>query len=221
MVPSIDRQQLSARIRRQARRLGWVGASGALLALLAALELFNVTLPALDQAEEIAVRIERINESPRNGAPIEGRRGSDAATQLEAFEGHFPERSGLNGTITKVHALAGAPNVELLRGEYQSETEKSLGLTRFQMNLPVNGSYAAIKTFLRGVLNEIPSAALDGISLQRKGPAEDTLETVIRISLYVREDAAPADAAPEPGKSEPAAQDQAPRTPAPGKGMSR
>ncbi len=200
MAPSINRQQLAARVRRQAHRLGWIGAGGVLLALLATLELLNVTLPALDQSAEIAARIERLDESPRRGAPIEGRRGSDATSQLEAFEGHFPERSELNATVAKVHALASAANVELLRGEYQTETEKSLGLTRFQMNLPVNGSYAATKTFLRGVLNEIPSAALDGINLQRKGPAEDTLETVIRISLYTREDAPAAEAARDSGK---------------------
>ena len=62
--------------------------------------------------------------------------------------------------------------------------EQGLNLLRYQITLPVKGSYISIRGFLRRVLNDIPSASLDGISLQRQNAGDEILEAQIRLSLF-------------------------------------
>lgn len=187
MAESFDRRQVTDWLRRLGCRLGWTGSGGVLLALLAGLELLVVTLPTADQTNETLAQIGRLQSGTRNGAPIAAATPSTAAAELESFEARFPARAELNAVLALVHELAARSGVELARGEYLLEREKGLGLSRYQISLPVTGPYVAIKAFMRAVLRDIPSASLDGFSLQRRSPGEEALEAVLRISVYSRE----------------------------------
>jgi hypothetical protein len=64
--------------------------------------------------------------------------------------------------------------------------EAGLDLLRYQITLPVKGSYASIRGFLRRVLRDIPSLSLDGIAIQRQNVGDEAVEVQIRFSLYHR-----------------------------------
>ena len=179
---------MSLRARRLWRRFGWQGAVGGALALLALAEFGGTTLPGLEQAEGLRTQIARLREPARAGAPIEqgGRAGTQA--QLDAFERFFPARAAANASLEQLFRISAEREVLLARGDYRLESDAELGLSRYQLSLPVSGPYSNVKAFLRQVLADMPWVSLDGISLQRPNAGEQSVETVLRLSLYLRND---------------------------------
>ena len=88
--------------------------------------------------------------------------------------------------LRDIHAAAEKETLVLERGEYRLIEEAGLDLLRYQITLPVKGSYASINAFVRRVLRDVPSLALDGISLQRQNAGEAAIEAQVRVSVFYR-----------------------------------
>lgn len=178
---------LRNKLRRLYHRLGLPGILGAVLVAIAVAEVLGTAVPAYRKGDELSDRIAKLRENPRLSQQIDSGPGTDPIAQLAAFERHFPPRTELPRQVEAIHRSAAAEEIQLLRGDYRLEADRELGVLRYQITLPFSGRYSRVRSFLRRVLQEIPNAAIDGISLQRQGVAEQDLESVIRISLFVRE----------------------------------
>ncbi len=186
MASNETSRQIERRARRLAHRLGWMGLGGGVLLLMAFIELMTGAWSVDAQSRDLQLRIARMQESPRLGRPIETKASGDATGQLDAFDAFFPARSKLADSLKKIYAAAAASSLTLPRGDYRLEVDRDLGLTRYQLTLPVNAQYSRIKQFVGTVLAELPNAALEGVSMQRSTTGDQELETVIRISLFFR-----------------------------------
>ena len=175
------------RLRRLAHRLGLPGLLGAALVAIAAVEMLGTAMPAYRKGDDISARLSKLRENPRLVQPIEDGPGTDPVAQLAAFERNFPPRMDLARQVEAIHRFAAAEEIQLLRGDYRLEADRELGILRYQITLPFSGRYGRVRAFARRILKEIPNASLDGISLQRQGVGEQELESVIRLSLFVRE----------------------------------
>ena len=180
------RTELSRDLRRLTLRLGWLGALAAVLLALAAIELSTETLPVLGEANELQERVRRVRESPRNRREIMRTRDSGPAEQVSAFERFFPEASELNRVLREIHAAAEKEKLVLERGEYKFSEEAGLGMLRYQITLPVKGTYPSIRAFMRRGLKDIPSVALDSVVLQRPNVGDEAIEAQIRFSAFYR-----------------------------------
>lgn len=178
--------QLIASLRRLGHRAGWLGAAGAALVLLAAAEALTVAHPAALEVADLEAQVLRLRESPRQRREITGGTGEDAGSQLEAFERFFPPQEEINRVVGEIHEAARQEKLSLDRGDYRLAEEQGLRLLRYQITLPVKGSYASIRGFLRRVLRELPSVSLDGVSLQRQNAGEELIEAQIRLSAFYR-----------------------------------
>ena len=178
------RDKLILDLRRGGARLGWMGAIGVAFALLAAVEWLSVSLPAASAMQELEAQLLLQRESPRGGREIGAAADGDPGAQIAAFEKFFPAASDINRLVAEVHRVAEKEGLLLDKGEYKLGEEQGLNILRYQINLPVRGSYQSIRAFLRRALLEIPSLSLDGISLQRQSAGEDVLEARIRLSLF-------------------------------------
>lgn len=184
----MTREWLSLRLRRMSHRLGPIGLLGVGLIVFAAAETLGTAVPAYREAADLAERIADMRAAPRLARQIEEGPGSDPVAQLVAFERYFPERGELTRAVDRIHRMAAAQELTLVRGDYRLEADRELGILRYQITLPVNGRYSKIKGFARQLLQDIPYSSLDGISIQRPGVGEQELECLIRISLFVREE---------------------------------
>ena len=180
------RAELSLRLRRISARLGLFGLVAAVLVALAATELFSVTLPAGSDASELEEQVRRLRESPRSGREIKRGEDNNPTMQIAAFERYFPPATQINTVLRDIHAAAEKETLVLERGEYRLIEEAGLDLLRYQITLPVKGSYASINAFVRRVLRDVPSLALDGISLQRQNAGEAAIEAQVRVSVFYR-----------------------------------
>ena len=66
--------------------------------------------------------------------------------------------------------------------------ERAGELTRYQIVLPVHGDYVHVRRFLASVLRDVPYAALDGVSFERKKVSDATIEARVRLSLFMEQE---------------------------------
>ena len=88
--------------------------------------------------------------------------------------------------VRELHAHAQSAGLLLERGEYLPVQEASTKLVRYQIVLPVKGSYPQVRSFLASAMRDMPELALDGIGFQREKGASAQLEVQLRFTAFLR-----------------------------------
>lgn len=180
--PLPTRDALANRLRWFAqRRLGWPAAA-ALLLVLAAAMVQAWWLPTLkaerdraQQRQRLRVELPRLNEAAPD-PEREALRWIDALPRVDQ-RGH------------QVRALierAQASGVTMERTDYAVQPDQTLPISRLNVSVPVQGSYAAVRRYLAGVLNDLPNAALESLQLERGDTRTDELRATARLMLLYR-----------------------------------
>jgi Tfp pilus assembly protein PilO len=107
------------------------------------------------------------------------------AQQLRAFYDFFPQYESLPGWLSRVNKAARGAGLNLDVGEYSMAQERGAKLARYQLTLPVKGSYGQIRGFIGEVLREIPASSLDDVSLKREKIGSEALDARIKLTLYL------------------------------------
>lgn len=160
-------------------RAGWPGLLGILLLAAAAYTQARL-LPQL-AAETEQLRDEAARLAARRTEPVK-REEPGLAARLSGA-GHTPE------AVARLFAAAAHAGLQLDQGEYRLQTDPAAGLTRYQITLPVEGSWPALREFLGQALNGDPALALEGITLNRPRVEERELQGVLRLTLYLSREA--------------------------------
>jgi hypothetical protein len=111
--------------------------------------------------------------------------GGDPKERLSRFYGYFAGPEALAGQLTRLHALARESGLEFRRAEYRMTSAGEQRLARYQIVIPVEGSYRAIRRFTARTLEEIPAFALSQVKFQRKRISEGAAEAQIVFTLYL------------------------------------
>jgi len=161
------------------RYLGVAGVLGVALALGAAAFYFSGLAPA---EERLALLRTELARSERGAAPA---RLAGPEETLAAFYGNFGARQAAPGALREVFAAAAAEGLAVEAGEYKMAREPGARLTRYQIVLPVRGSYLAIRRFLVRALNEVPGLALESFDMRRESIASRGVEARLQLTLYL------------------------------------
>lgn len=105
--------------------------------------------------------------------------------QLANFYGFFPAPQSTPEWLAKINEAARKNDISLSAGEYKFERRSGEQLARYQIILPVQGAYPQLRSFIDDVLQAVPAASLDEITLQRDSVAESMLEARVRLTLYL------------------------------------
>lgn len=92
--------------------------------------------------------------------------------------------------VLQVFRAARAFEIGLEAGEYRWQRDAHAETERYQIRLPVKGSYAAIRAFGERVLAELPFASLDEMTLKREAIDEEQLLATLQFSLHLHPGAA-------------------------------
>jgi Tfp pilus assembly protein PilO len=163
------------------RRLGWPAAVGAGLAVFAAVFWFSGLREAQaqlaqTQAEIVALRDGRTIDRDAERLGVQAR--------LAEFREFFPPAAAVPETLASIHDAAQAHGVLLERAEYKETRDKASPLVRYQVSLPLRGSYPQIRAWLADVMNGNASAVLEDFALKRDEVGSETLEARARLSIY-------------------------------------
>jgi uncharacterized small protein (DUF1192 family) len=180
---------MGAWLKRAVRKIGMLGVAGlALLAAAAALQTYGVK----PLEEKSALLQSRLARQAAQNRVSDARLARDAApaAKLAAFYRFFRTENKTTDWLARLDAIARASGVELSAADYKMEKTDS-HLSRYEIALPLSGSYAHIRIFLEKALEQIPVLSLDQISFRRKNAAESTVQAEARMTLHLVKDEAP------------------------------
>jgi hypothetical protein len=165
---------------RSLRRLGRPGIVGVGVLLSCAIFWASAVAPlkarlSRQNAEVAALQAKAVRNTA--GGPAQGGIGAF----YEFFAG------GKSGTdlLQEIFALAARAGIELQRGSYRYNLVSGERIARYEITLPVKGSYVQIRRFLASVLNEIPVASLDRVAFEKKRIGDPNVEAQLRLTLFL------------------------------------
>jgi len=74
--------------------------------------------------------------------------------------------------------------VQVKSASYKTQKTEAR-IERYEIVLPVAGSYGQIRDFLKRSLAEIPVLSLDQLTLKREGKNENQLQAEMRLTLHM------------------------------------
>jgi Tfp pilus assembly protein PilO len=162
---------------------GWLGLGLLLFTAgltLVAIQSTQSRLRGLDQ--EAADLKARLGARGVVAAPVTGR------SQLSNFYAFFPQTQNVPELLGRVNHAAIEHGLVLQKGEYKLSREADFHLARYQVTLPVSGDYTKVRGFVNDVLEAVPSAALDELTLKRESIDMPELESRVRFTLFLGTD---------------------------------
>ncbi len=168
-----------------ARYLGLPGLAGLALAVLAAVVFIGFILPAgakLERATSAVLDLQsRYNMELANpvvtALPVE--------SGLTSFYKLLPPEQSAVTLLGKIYKSASKESLSLTQGEYKFTREKAGHMGRYQIILPVKGSYIQVRKFIAKVLNALPTVALEGVSFKRETIGGTELEAKIQFTIFL------------------------------------
>jgi hypothetical protein len=154
-------------------RLGWPGALGIGLIAAALAADFLVLRPG---EAAWAEQIERNRIAALAAPDVKSAKGSGAA---------LPVAAAAEEVLRQLFAAAAANGLVLDQGDYTLSGEKAGDLHRYQISLPVAGSYPALRAFLAQALNDSPALALGHVEMERAVIEDAELVASLRFTLFL------------------------------------
>ena len=171
----------------QGARLGVAGKAGLSLFVVSIIIFIGVVLPQEKEIKVLKQRVETIkSRSPlqMNGKPGTGRKiGGDQA--LKIFYDFFPRIDSSPFWIGELVRVAKMHKVEMNSSEYHLNLGEGSRLARYEMVLPVHGTYPQIRAFISDALKSVPAMAISGINIKRRGVKSNQLEVGLKVNLYL------------------------------------
>ena len=172
------------RLRRAVHAMGWAAIGGIALAIFAAGFVVSNVMPLQANVTALRDRVQRLETQAGTQARIVEPGRPDA--RLAAFYEQLPPAEQAPEVVRRLHAHARDVGLDLERGDYRPLPDPSGRLMRYQVLLPVKGSYPQVKRFLAQAMHDTPGLALDAISLQRDQGGSPALEVQLRFTVFMR-----------------------------------
>jgi hypothetical protein len=188
---------MSARLRQLRDELGPMGLAS--LALLAATALFfSLVLKPLQERNQVL----ESTLARHAGRAAPGLPGA-ASGKLERFYEQLEKTEAPTDWLAKLYGIGKATGVELQSGSYRSVGAGNAGanagaerpgadraagggrIERYEIVLPVTGTYPQLRDFLKRALAEIPVLSLDQLTLKRESRDDGAVRAELKMTLYL------------------------------------
>lgn len=178
-------ENLVSRLRGFAAGLGAAGVVGIGFLVFGAALYASSVLPARDELKRLETRAARAARGGADGLAAGSNAVASSVEQLERFQRQFPAFSDAPALVLKLHSIAAANGIALEAGEYRLVKDRDWNIARYQITLPLKGSYPQVRLFLAQLLDEVPALSLDEISIKRDSISARTAETRVRLTVYL------------------------------------
>ena len=170
-------------VQRGLLKLRWPGLLGLALLLFALAFLALGVLPV--RARLAALEAERGQLSARLGSRGPGTEPATQGSQLANFYGFFPGAQALPELLRAIQRAAETHGLRLDKGEYRLSQEGNFPLARYLVTLPLRGGYSEVRGFVNDVLDTVPAAALEDMTLKRQAIGDSRVEARVRFVLFL------------------------------------
>lgn len=119
----------------------------------------------------------------RASAATPGQQAASPAEKLGAVYEYLNKPESTTDWLAKLYAIGSATGVELHSASYKTAAAGGR-LERYEIVVPLTGSYTQMRDFLKRSLAEIPVLSLDQISLKRETRRDGTVQAELRLTLH-------------------------------------
>ena len=162
-------------MKRIVERIGTAGVA-AIALLAAALAFSNFVVRPLEGRNSLL-----IETSARHGRKADA---SVSGEKVAAVYAYLQKEEGTTDWLAKLHGIGTATGVHLKSASYRTQAAEGR-IVRYEIALPVAGSYPQIREFLKRSLAEIPVLSLDQISLKRENRNDGAVQAELRLTLHM------------------------------------
>ena len=180
-------KMLAAALLRMAHQGGWPALAGGMLLVasiaivLSATEPTRAQIASLEQQrKQLRAPVDAPGSAQRAVAPL------SPQAQLQNFYASFPARSTLPAALMQLHRVANRVGLKATRADYRDTVETGTPLVRIKIEIPVSGSYGAIRIWIAELLKALPSLTLEGLDLKRSDIGKPQLDARVRFQLLLR-----------------------------------
>lgn len=166
-----------ASLRRLGRELGFAGWLALFIGAGAALFSTLEVKPLEAQNAALASRVARLSHDAAAEKP------STAAEKVAAVYRHLTREEATTDWLAALHGIGAATGVQLKSANYRT-LESAGRIRRYEIVLPVEGSYPRIRDFLKRATDEIPVLSVDQLTLKRERAADEKLQAELRLTLH-------------------------------------
>jgi hypothetical protein len=110
---------------------------------------------------------------------------SGPRAQLAAFYGYFDRGERLTELLATLHVAGKDAGVEIKRADYRLSSSPERRLDRYQVLMPIRGSYPAIRVFIANALRELPTMSLDQVQFQRKAVGDAAVDAQVSFTFHI------------------------------------
>jgi Tfp pilus assembly protein PilO len=178
-------ENLMLRLNSAMTSLGAAGVVGLGLLVFGGAFYVSAVAPARDELTRLEARAARAGSNAARGATDAGDALASGVEQLEKFQKRFPAFGEAPGLVLKLHTIAAANGLALETGEYRLIKDRDSTVARYQITLPLKGSYPQVRLFLAQLLDEVPALSLDEIAIKRDSVNARSAETRVRLTAYL------------------------------------
>ena len=161
---------------------GWAGVLGIGLGVFALSFDLTGNRALADEADTLHQQARSLARSQRQrSAPVASDR-----ERLDAFYARLPPAGSLPELLVRLHGHALARGLPTDKADYRVQALPGTPLEKVSLDLPVRGSYPAIRSWLADVLAAMPALALDELALRRADIGKPDIEARVRFVIFVR-----------------------------------
>jgi transcriptional regulator with XRE-family HTH domain len=169
--------RIHARLYRLRHELGLTGVAAMLLFVAAGLFMSFVLQPLKDKNRVLEARA-------GIGRDLGAVQNVNNAEKVSAVYQYLEKPEATTDWLAKLYAIGRATGVELQSASYKTQAASGR-LERYEIVLPLTGSYTQMREFLKRSLAEIPVLSLDQISLKRENRRDGTVQAELRLTLHM------------------------------------
>jgi Tfp pilus assembly protein PilO len=171
-------------MQRLMRRAGPAGLAGAVLIAAAAGLWFALVEPESHRLNDELERSVQLQGKIRGSAHRVQDLGDTPEEQLSRFYGFFPGTATAPDWLARIDQDAQSEHLMLEQGEYRVVRDRLGLITRYQIALPIRGSYPQVVNFVQRVLKDVPIAAVESLTFERQQAGDPMLDAKLRLTLF-------------------------------------
>ncbi|MCB5189330.1 type 4a pilus biogenesis protein PilO [Methylobacillus arboreus] len=174
------------RLRYGLNRLGWQGKLGLLLLAACMAIALAYAWPQARSLKQLKLDVTAMHRA----IPQHQGQWIDRSPQasLNTFYQFLPPEGEATGLLSQILLMAEQHGLIPEKVDYSLIRHPAAAYSRYQLSLPVQGSYVEIRRFIAAVLTSLPSAALNEVSLRREDVLSDHVEARLKFTLYLHKD---------------------------------
>ena len=169
---------MRAKLARLPHELGALGLGALLLLAAVAMFHFAVTGPMRERNAELQARV------AGQASAAQARPAASTPAKVAAVYDFLRKDEQATDWLAKLHGIGTATGVQLKSASYRTQPTEGR-IVRYEIVLPVAGSYPQIREFLKRSLAEIPVLSVDQLTLKRASRDDGAVQAELRMTLHM------------------------------------